>query len=224
LVKILDGKNGLKVDNLAASKNPPVPSHAIHLAKERYFVTLSRLEEERKTYEEVDAFKDEMRWYLTGRVTSLSRGAQEHLAGYAIFCGVIPKDPIVREIAKGILRYWKETWRVDVELDGPLRSNKDLVRRSGVKGVIYDGWLDMTSQSAGRPQVSGKFKISLMALGSAIDELSAYWGRSNYGSKEKGKPSLAARFYHRHIVSFEPDLDVEVINNLLIKRAHKRNR
>lgn len=193
------------------------------LAKKRYLETLRRLENDRLAYDEVDDFKDEMRDYLAGKVTVLSRGAQEHLAGYAVYCGVVPRDPVVKSISEGILGNWREHWGVDTKLEGPLRSNNELIKRTGKEGIVYDGWLDMTSRLAGRPEHTGNFQLSLVALGCAIDELSICWDRSNFGSKEKGKPSPAARFYYRHIAKFVPNLDVEDINYLLVKRQ-QRNR
>lgn len=205
----------------SGAKDPHVPDSVIQLAKVRYFATLRRLEEDRVTFEEVDAYKEELRHYLTGDVVELSYGAQEHLAGYAIFCGVVPIDPTVKDIAEKILQYWKQEWRFETKLTGPMRSTRDLIKRCRESGIVIDGWLDMTCRDPGRPEVIGQFKLSLIALGSAVDELEVCWQRSNYGAKEKGRPSLAAKFYHRHISAFEQNVDVEDINYLLAKRMRK---
>jgi hypothetical protein len=154
---------------------------------------------------------------------NLSIGAQQVLAGHALFEGAIPADPEVRKIAEETLEYWRVEWNLDIPLDGPILSNAELAMRKDAAGNVIDGWLDMTARNAGRPELTGKNQLRVQALFRAIEILAPYCRHAINGRKDSSRVSAAAKFIHQQIIIFEPEAELRDVNYVLYSRF-KKNR
>ena len=210
-----------KVLTGTARHNYIVPPRVLAQAKKDYEDEMNYQVSNRLTFEEVDSYKDQFRYYAAGKNVDLSRCAQEHLAGYALYVGAVPADLKVRKIAEENLAYWKLEWGLEVPLDGPLLSNCELIVRRDEAGNTIDGWLDMTARDPGRPALTGRHQLSVKALCRAIDALLPYCAPPINGRKDSSRVSAAARFLHQYIVTFVPEAEAKDINYVLYSRFGK---
>jgi hypothetical protein len=209
-----------KVANAATGEVSP---QLLELAERRYRSELRRLESDKETFACVDDVKDDLRHYFTGVKSNLSDEAKRELAAHALFNNVTPDDEKVRQAAELTLGYWRTAFLLDIQMTGPRTSNKDLIRRpNGGNGPL--GWLDITERQSGHPSTLpalGK-RIPSVALQAAIEALGPCWTGKMCGSKSNDTPSRAARFFHRAIIKFEPDVTVENINSALCRMSKRQ--
>ncbi len=198
-----------------------VPPSVLAKAKKEYLDELNRAKSDRQTFDDVDFYKDDLRYFADGRIVNLSDDAKELLAGHALFVGAIPADLEVRGIAEDTLAYWKAEWGIDIPLAGPTLSNIELIARKDQAGNVIDGWLDMTARDPGRPALTGRNQLSVKALCRVIEILAPYCCHVINGRNDSSRASAAAKFIHKYVVSFEPKAEIKDINYVLYSRFGK---